>query len=191
MRNLTIMKNFLLLAIMVVAFSSCDTDDLNETLTPEAETETEVDDVTRILGEWEMFKREAQELSLDFIDGELIYSVKWYDLTGSFATEAKLEFNEDYSFGHFYAEVPVSDGIWNKVDDDTYSLTFNDTQENWSEYTDTYVVNFYCDNTMSIQYRKPPPVGDNDFQDTDFYAIQYYRTPSTEACADLIEYQVD
>ena len=49
----------------------------------------------------------------------------------------------------------------------------------------------YCDNTMSIQYRKPPPVGDNDFQDTDFYAIQYYRTPSTEACADLIEYQVD
>lgn len=173
----------LLFVIMAVAFISCETDDSNES--PAAEVES------RILGEWEMYKREAQELSLDFIDGALINSVKWYDLTGSFAIEAKLEFNEDYSFGHFYAEVPVGDGIWNKVDDDTYSITFNDPQENWSEYTDTYVVNFYCDHTMSIQYRKPPPVGDNDFQDTDFYAIQYYRTPGIEVCADLIEYQVD
>ncbi|MDB9960854.1 hypothetical protein OAD62_02035 [Oceanihabitans sp.] len=189
MKTLANMKNFLLLAIMLIAFNSCDTDDINETPTPEAETE--VDDITRILGEWEMFKREKQDLTLDFDAGELIQSVQWIDVTSSIATESILEFNEDYSFGDFYADVLVSDGIWNKVDDYTYSFTFNDPLRNWSEYTDTYAVNFYCDNTMSIQFLTPPPAGEHDFQDADWYIIQYYRSPGTRECADLIEYLVD
>jgi hypothetical protein len=187
MRKPTIMRKLILLVIMAVAFMSCEKDDLNET--PVAEVEVQ----TRIIGEWEMFKREKQDIYLVEITPDLegIWEMHWIDLTSSQATESTLEFNEDYSFSDFYAAVLVSDGIWNKIDDDTYSFTFNDPLGNWSEYSDTYLVNFYCDNTMSIQFLIPPPVGDNDFQDIDFYSIQYYRTPGTEECADLIEYQVD
>ena len=49
-------KLLLLLLIMAIVFMSCEKDDLNETPVPEA----------RIIGEWETFKVEKQELILDF-----------------------------------------------------------------------------------------------------------------------------
>ena len=88
------MKKLLLLVIMAVAFMSCEKDNLNETPLPEA----------RIIGEWETFKVEKQELILDFnTDGSLNQSMQWYDQTSQFSTESTLAFNEDYSFNDYYA----------------------------------------------------------------------------------------
>jgi hypothetical protein len=172
----------LLLLIMAVAFMSCEKDDLNETPVLEA----------RIIGEWETFKVEKQELILDFnTDGSLNQSMQWYDQTSQFSTESTLEFNEDYFFNDFYAGVLVGEGIWNEINEDMLSFTFNNPLNNWSDLANTYTVNFYCDNTISIQYLIPPPAGNHEFQDSDWYVIQYYRTPGTSECDDLIQYQVD
>jgi hypothetical protein len=40
-------------------------------------------------------------------------------------TELTLEFNEDYSFHSLYAHVVQSNGIWNEINKDNFSLTFN------------------------------------------------------------------
>ena len=165
-----------------------------EVLEIDLELEDCSEETFNITGEWEMFKREKQDIYIAEItpDLEFIYDMHWIDVTSAFATESTLEFNEDYSFSDFYADVLVAEGIWNVSDDEMFSFTFNDDSSNgWSDLQDTYTVNFYCDNTMSIQYLVPPPAGDNDFQDSDFYVIQYYRTPGTSECEDLIEYQVD
>jgi hypothetical protein len=175
-------KVFLLLTIMVVAFMSCGDNELNEAPIPEA----------RIIGEWETYKVEKQELILDFnTDGSVNQSMEWFDQTSQFSIDSTLKFNEDYSFNDFYAEVLVGEGIWNEINEDIFSFTFNDPLNNWSDLANTYSVSFYCDNTISVQYLIPPPAGNHEFQDSDWYVIQYYRTPGTLECDDLIEYQLE
>jgi len=193
MKNLLNMKNFFLLAFTIVAFISCDSDDLNETNAVQDENQEDMIDISRILGEWESFAREKQDIYLVEITPDLegIYAMHWVDFTSPRNPEFTIDFYEDYSFGNFYADVLVSDGVWNKIDDDTYTFSFNDPIANWSDYTNTYYVNFYCDNTMSIEYLIPPPAGDNDFQETDFYEIVYFRTPESEECSDLIDFYVE
>ena len=75
--------------------------------------------------------------------------MQWYDQTSQFSTESTIEFNEDYSFNDFYAGVLVAEGIWNEINDDMFSFTFNDPLHNWSDLVNTFTVNFYCDNTIS------------------------------------------
>ena len=75
-----------------------------------------------------------------------------FDQTSQFSTDSTLEFNEDYSLNDFYAEVLVGEGIWNEINEDMFSFTFNDPLNNWSNLANTYSVIFYCDNTISIQY---------------------------------------
>ena len=143
----------------------------------------------KVLGEWETYKIERQDLFLDWDAGGFVQSVGWIDVTGQMTTELTLEFNEDYSFNALYANVITSGGIWSKKNDDNFSLTFNSSQ--WSDLQEDYIVNFYCDNTMSIQYLVEAPAGNHDFQNDDWYVIQYYRLPETVKCDDLINYYVN
>ena len=95
---------------------------LNETPTPKA----------RIIGEWEAYKVEKQELILGFkANGSLNQSIQWFDQTSKLSTESRLAFNEDYSFNDFYARVLIGKGIWNEINKDMYIFTFNDPLNNW------------------------------------------------------------
>ena len=113
---------------------------LNETPIPKA----------RIIGEWEAYKVEKQELILGFkANGSLNQSIQWFDQTSKLSTESRLAFNEDYSFNDFYARVLIGKGIWNEINKDMYIFTFNDPLNNWWNLDNTCTVNFYCDNTIS------------------------------------------
>jgi hypothetical protein len=175
------MKKLLFLSLLTLSLFSCESEDSNEQPLP-----------AKVLGEWETYKVEKQELHLEGFNGvQAIHSIKWYDQTSQFSTESTLEFNEDSTFKNFYANVTTGEGTWNIIDDQTFNFTFNDPLRNWSDLENSYTVNFYCDNTMSIQYRITPPAGNHDFQDADWHIIQYYRTPGTLQCDDSIDYKVN
>ena len=162
--------------LLAITFSSCS-EDSNSILEKPA----------KILGEWENYRVEKNEIvGTGFSDGNAIFEKQWYNQTSQFSTRNTLTFNEDYTFTNFYAEVVVATGFWNKTNNDTFSFTFNDHR--WSEATETYIVNFHCDNTMSIEYLTPIPAGNHGFKD--FYSINYFRNPETNECNDLVDYYV-
>ena len=173
-------KKLLFLTLLSLSLFSCESEDSKEQPIP-----------AMVLGEWETYKLERQELHLESANGELIQSIKWYDQTSQFATESTLAFTEDNTFKNFYANVTTGEGTWNTIDDKTFNFTFNNPLSNWSALEDSYTVNFYCNNSMSIQYRIVPPAGNHNFQNTDWYIIQYYRTPGTSQCDDSINYKVN
>ena len=44
---------------------------------------------------------------------------------------------------------------------------------------------------MSIEYLVEAPAGNHDFQNSDWYAVGYYRTPGSVECDAQIEYYVE
>ena len=169
-------KNVILLSVFAVLMFGCSKKD-----TP-----------PKIIGEWEVYKFERQTLSLDSIDAttlNLYQSMVWSDLTPSQEPEPSLKFNDDNTFEQFYAAVPIGGGIWTEIDENSFSFTFN--QDPWSILQSNYVVQFHCDNTMSIEYLVEAPAGNHDFQDSDWYVIGYYRTPGSVECDAQIEYNVE
>ena len=167
----------LVLLIAIIILCSCEKDDTGNVIPAPA----------KVLGEWEPYKIERQVLILDWNAGDLVQSIGWSDVTPS-SMNVSMKFNEDFSFNVFYDTVITSGGIWSKTNDDNFSLTFNTNP--FSDLQENYKINFYCDNTMSIQYLLEAPAGDHDFQNDDWYIIQYYRLPETLACDDLINYNV-
>ena len=165
--------------------ASCEKENIDETTIDTSDQAAPA----RIVGEWEAYKREAEELILGFEDGEMVQSMEWIDLTSSFANEGTLEFYEDHTFISFYGGVQTHEGDWIEENDSTFSFTFDEYP--WSDLTETYVVNFHCDNTMSINFRVEPPAGNHDFQDANWYEESYFRIPGTIECDDLTDYYVD
>ena len=135
-----------------------------------------------------MYKVEKQDLVLDFVNGEMVQSMEWYDLTPSAEPEPSLIFDNDNTFETSYAGVITGEGVWSEIDENSFSFTFN--QNLWSSLESNYIVQFDCDNTMSIKYLVEPPAGNHDFQDSDWYLVQYFRTPETVECDDLVNYYV-
>ena len=130
-------KNVILLSVFAVLMFGCSKND-----TP-----------PKIIGEWEVYKFERQTLSLDSIDAttfDLYQSMAWSDLTPSQEPEPSLRFNDDNTFEQFYAAVLTREGIWTEIDKNLFSFTFN--QDPWSSLQSNYIVQFHCDNTMSIEY---------------------------------------
>lgn len=184
MKNI-VRNSFALMCFSALLFlASCEKDNLDDTTTVTSDQNASA----RIVGEWEAYKREVEELILGFEDGEMVQSMGWIDLTSSFANEGTLEFYEDHTFISFYAGVQTHEGDWIEENDSTFSFTFDEYP--WSDLTETYVVNFHCDSTMSIKFRVEPPAGNNDFQDEDWYEVSYFRAPGTTQCDDLIDYYV-
>jgi len=114
--------------------------------------------------------------------------MEWYDLTPSAEPEPSLIFDNDNTFETSYAGVITGVGVWSEIDENLFSFTFN--QNPWSSLESNYIVQFYCDNTMSIKYLVESPAGNHDFQDSDWYLVQYFRTPETVECDDLVNYYV-
>ena len=171
------MKKVLLL-IAIMTLSSCEKEDSDNLISaPE-----------KVIGEWEVYKFEKQELILDFEDGEMVQSMEWYDQTPSQEPEVSLTFNNDNTFETFYADVITGEGVWSEIDENSFSFTFN--QNPWSSLESNYIVQFHCDNTMSIKHLVEPPAGNHDFQDSDWYVVRYYRAPESVECDDLINYYV-
>ena len=164
--------------------ASCEKENLDET-TIDTSNQTAS---ARIVGEWEAYKREAEELLWSFDGVGIVQSMGWIDLTSSFANEGTLEFYEDHTFISFYSGVQTHEGDWIEENDSTFSFTFDEYP--WSDLTETYVVNFHCDNTMSINFRVEPPAGNHDFQDANWYEESYFRIPGTIECDDLTDYYV-
>ena len=173
------MKNTVLLILLAITFTSC-----------EEESKPLPKELTKIEGAWENYRVEKHELvGVDFSNGTAIFEKQWFDQTSQFSTRNTLEFNEDYTFTNLYAGVNTGhNGMWSKINDRTFSLTFNNPLNTWSELTDTYIVNFYCDNTMSIEYLVAPPAGNHGFEN--FYIKVYFRTPETSECSEQIDYYV-
>ena len=97
-------KKFILLSVFSVLLFGCSKND-----TP-----------PKIIGEWESYKFEKQELRLDSIDPltlNLYQSMAWGDYTPSREPEPSLKFNDDNTFEQFYQGVLTHQGIWTEIDE--------------------------------------------------------------------------
>ena len=168
-------KIFLLLTLLIFAFSCENEDNVDSTQ-------------AKVIGEWEVYKFEKQELVQEFVDGEVVQSMEWYDLTPSAEPETSLTFENDNTFETNYAGVVTGDGVWSEIDENTFSFTFNENP--WSLLESNYIVQFHCDNTMSIKHLVAPPAGNHNFQDSDWYIVRYLRMPGTDECDDSVNYYV-
>ena len=77
-------KIFLLSTLLIFAFS-CEKEDTDSLISLEA----------KVLGEWEVYKFETQELVQELVNGEIVQSMEWYDLTPSAEPEPSLIFEND------------------------------------------------------------------------------------------------
>ena len=170
-------KIFLLSTLLIFAFS-CEKEDTDSLISLEA----------KVIGEWEVYKFETQELVQELVNGEIVQSMEWYDLTPSAEPEPSLIFENDNTFETNYAGVTTGDGVWSEIDENSFSFTFNENP--WSSLESNYIVQFHCDSTMSIKHLKEPPAGNHNFQDSDWYVIRYFRMPGTNECDDLVDYYV-
>jgi len=125
MKNLTIMKNFFLLALTIVAFISCDTDDGNETVTPI---------VYDIEGKWlwspDPDDRTYANTMFEFVDGNIYTSYANCTITNP-CTDAD-----------FYA-LDATDRI---PGSDTY--TYDGNTLTWGEFS--RAVSFECDGGIML-----------------------------------------
>ena len=170
-------KIFLLSTLLIFAFS-CEKEDTDSLISLEA----------KVIGEWEVYKFEKQELVQELVNGEIVQSMEWHDLTPSAEPEPSLTFENDNTFETNYAGVITGDGVWSEIDENTFSFTFNENA--WSILESNYIVQFHCDNTISIKHLVEPPAGNHDFQDSDWYVVRYFRMPGTDECDDLVNYYV-
>ena len=67
------MKKLLMLTVLTLSLICCEKEDTDNLVSVQA----------KVLGEWEVYKFEKQELILDFEDGEMVQSMEWRDLSPS------------------------------------------------------------------------------------------------------------
>ena len=150
------MKKLLLLFILTLTFVSCEKGELNE---------EKLDNVsTKVIGEW--------------TGTEWTYIDQWFQNTRD-NSEIILEFKEDGTFVDRYANVPIANGVWGKLEDGRYYFDYVQEENNTNgELTQRRFITFYCDNTYSIK------VAGNE------RTVYYYRMIGTTECSDLINYNV-
>lgn len=165
------MKNLLLLAVLAFTFLSCEKDDNNEPETATIEA--------KVLGEWQMYRDENLESIINQQTGtEWTYIDQWFQNTRQ-DSEIILQFNADGTFIDRYADVPVANGIWTKIDDDNYYFDYIQNDNNTNESLSARrLITFYCDNTYTIK------VEGNES------AVYYYKTIGTTECSSLLSYYV-
>jgi len=76
-------KIFLFSTLLIFAFS-CKEEDTDSLISLEA----------KVIGEWEVYKFEKQELVQELVNGEIVQSMKWCDLTPSAEPEPSLIFKK-------------------------------------------------------------------------------------------------
>jgi hypothetical protein len=165
------MKKLLLLFILTLTFVSCEKGELNE---------EKLDNVsTKVIGEWELYRDENLESIIDEWTGtEWTYIDQWFQNTRD-NSEIILEFKEDGTFVDRYANVPIANGVWGKLEDGRYYFDYVQEENNTNgELTQRRFITFYCDNTYSIK------VAGNE------RAVYYFRMIGTTECSDLINYNV-
>lgn len=187
MKKLIMLKTILLSLSLTLILSGCKKEAKDETVTivptPPA--------APKVIGEWEVYKIEKIELVTLFENGQLVNSMEWYDQTPLFPEDFNLNFHENKTFQEFYAGVLVNGGGWNVVANNEKEYSFYFDNSPWSALQETYITHFYCDNTMSVKYRVPPPAGNHGFQDAEWYVVYYYKRPGTLPCDDLVDYYVN
>lgn len=188
MKNIANHKIVLFCLTLGVIFTACKKENLDETVTVLPEPTPPA----KIVEEWETYRLEKQELVLEgFVDGEPVFTMEWYDQTSPFSTENTLEFTDDNTFEQFYASVSVGSGEWteDQTNENRFELTFVEGFS-WSDLQEVYEVSFHCDHTMSVKYLVEPPAGDHEFQDEDWYVVQYFRVVGFDECDEEIDYYV-
>ena len=101
------MKKLLLLFILTLTFVSCEKGELNE---------EKLDNVsTKVIGEW--------------TGTEWTYIDQWFQNTRD-NSEIILEFKEDGTFVDRYANVPIANGVWGKLEDGRYYFDYVQEENN-------------------------------------------------------------
>jgi hypothetical protein len=186
MKKINRLKTIALLFGWALMFTACDKESKDETITvllPAAAT-------PKIVGEWEVYKIEKQNLQLDIVDGQLVHTMEWFAYTSPTYSDIQLSFSSDNTFEERYAGVLTNNGTWVEVANSENEFTFTFSGTPWSEFQDTYTLQMYCDSTLSIKYRVAPPAGNHDFQTAEWYEEIYYKRPGANPCEDSIEYNV-
>ncbi len=191
MKKLIFTKTMLICLGSAIILASCQKENIDKTITVIPNPTVSA----KITGKWETYKLERQELIIDSIVGtppKAFTSMVWRDQTPSRITDGTMDFNDDYTFQHFYAEVLVYSGTWNEVNDSTFTMTFDPNGNGeWSKITTDYIVTKHCNNTMSVDYLVAPPAGNHEHHDDDWHIVTYFRTPGTFECDDLIDYYAE
>ncbi|MGB1037617.1 MAG: hypothetical protein ACPGYY_03145 [Bacteroidia bacterium] len=184
-------KILLLTLSSIVVVSSCQKENIDETITVIKDQDT----APRILGDWEAFKVEKHELVLDSLAGsppKAFHSMIWKDQTSVRTSDSKIKFNNDNTFQDFYAEVEVFDGTWDQLNDSTYTMTFDSNGSGeWSDINTDYLIKVHCDNSISVQHLIAPPAGTHEYQDSNWQVITYFRTLGSMECDELIDFKVE
>ena len=117
------MKKLLLLFILTLTFVSCEKGELNE---------EKLDNVsTKVIGEWELYRDENLESLIDEWTGtEWTYIDQWFQNTRD-NSEIILEFKEDGTFVDRYANVPIANGVWGKLEDGRYYFDYVQEENNF------------------------------------------------------------
>ena len=82
------MKKLLMLTVLTLSLMCCEKEDTDNLVSAQA----------KVLGEWEVYKFEKQDLAQDFVNGEIVQSMEWNDLTPSAEPEPSLTFENDNTF---------------------------------------------------------------------------------------------
>ena len=171
------MKKLLFIAVLALAFVSCEKDDDNQEQQLQQQEEVIP---AKVLGTWEMYRDENLESILDEWTGtEWTYVDQWFQNT-RIDSGIILEFHEDGTFLDRYEDIQVANGTWIALEDGRYSFEYIQEEGNINEFliAKRYVT-FHCDNTYSVAFE-----GNNR-------RVEYYKTMGTTECGDLITYNVE
>ena len=168
------MKNYVLntfIILSLISFMSCNNDD---------DTADSPEEVNQVIGDWQMYRSENLESTLDEWTGtEWTYVDQWYKNVWD-DSEILITFNADGTFTEFYATVETAYGTWEKIEDGRYLYYYTIDADNTNDaFVGTRFITVYCDNTYSVT------------KDNDDRSISYYRTRSTTECSSMITYNVE
>lgn len=169
------MKKLLCIAVLVMAFLSCEKDDDNQVQVQQEEMAP-----AKVLGTWEMYRDENLESIIDQWTGtEWTYVDQWFQNTRE-DSEIILEFKEDGTFLDRYADVVTANGIWAALEDGRYYFEYIQDGDIINEALEgRRYLTIHCNNTYSIEI------------EGNSRRVEYYRIIDTVECGDLIDYNVE
>ncbi len=165
------MRNICLLAVLTIICLSCEKDEVTEPIATNL--------TAKVLGEWEMYRDENLESIIDEWTGtEWTTKDQWFRNIRE-DSRIILEFKDDGTFVDRYADVPVANGVWGALTDNSFYFDYvaDETNPN-AELSERRYITFYCDNTYSVEIDKNEK------------AIYYYRVIGSIECSDEINYNV-
>lgn len=135
----------------------------------------------KIIGMWKLYRAETLEMMLDQWTGSAwTYTQEWYPITWGDDSEMYVVFFEDGTFEDYYADVPLANGVWGVLEDGTYYFDYVLDSLNTNEYHEgRRFIDLACDNSYSITFEN------NEER------IEYYKTPNTTECTNLLNYNAE